>query len=207
MTRLFGSLVFAMALVSLAPQARAQVITYKANLDGPSESPVNSSTATGSVQVVYNPTAHTLRLVGSFTGLGSTSTQAHIHAATTTPFTGTAGVATVTPAFPTFPIGVTSGSFDSTLDLLAAGSYNTPYVTSNGGTPATAEVALASAIASGRAYFNIHSTLIPGGEIRGFLVTAVPEPGSMALTGLAALAGLKFLRRRGRAAEAPAVSA
>lgn len=41
-------------------------------------------------------------------------------------------------------------------------------------------------------YFNIHTTSVPGGEIRGFLV-AVPEPTSL---GLLALGTLGILSRR-----------
>ena len=42
---------------------------------------------------------------------------------------------------------------------------------------------LAGAMAGGQAYWNIHSSSFPGGEIRGFLV-AVPEPGTMTLAGI-----------------------
>ena len=42
-------------------------------------------------------------------------------------------------------------------------------------------------MATGQAYFNIHTVNFGGGEIRGFLITPVPEPGTLVLTGLAAL--------------------
>jgi hypothetical protein len=205
MSRYVGPLVFAVAVLGVAAPAHAQVVTYFANMNGANEAPNPVNTpGTGTATVTYNPTLHTLQLVGSFAGLTSNTTQAHIHAATTTPFTGTAGVATPTPTFAGFTLGGTSGNFNGTLDLTQSSSYNAPFVTANGGTPATAEAALASALATGRAYFNIHTSTNPGGEIRGFL--AVPEPGSLALTGFAALAGFRFLRRRGRAAEAPAAA-
>ena len=73
------------------------------------------------------------------------------------------------------------------LNLAAATSYNPSYITANGGTPATAEIALANAMSSGQAYWNIHSTTFGGGEIRGFLVAA-PEPSSLALLGFGAAA-------------------
>jgi hypothetical protein len=53
--------------------------------------------------------------------------------------------------------------------MLLASSYNPSYVTNNGGTTASAFAALRAAITAGKAYLNIHSTMFPGGEIRGFL--------------------------------------
>jgi len=57
-------------------------------------------------------------------------------------------------------------------------------------------------ILAGRAYINFHTTQFTGGEIRGNIVSAVPEPESYALVlaGLAVIAGVA--RRHGRAAEA-----
>jgi hypothetical protein len=177
--------------------ARAQVIEYIAAMSGPNESPPTTSTATGNVIVDFNPSAHTLRIRGSFQGLTSNTAAAHIHAATATPLTGTAGVATVLPAPPGFPIGVTSGTFDSTLNTLTDAAYNPAYETANGGTAASAEQALQAALFQGKAYFNIHTTNFGGGEIRGFLVLApVPEPGTLALTGVAFAGVLAYRRRR-----------
>jgi hypothetical protein len=106
-----------------------------------------------------------------FSGLTGNTTASHIHAPTAFPFnlTNTAGVATTTPTFAGFPLGVTSGTYSNTLDLTALSSYNPSFVTANGGTAATAEAALTAAIAEGRAYWNVHSSTFPGGEIRGFL--------------------------------------
>src|SRR5437762_82616 len=71
--------------------ANATVITYVANLNGPSESPPNASPGTGSGQVDYDNVAHTLHVHVTFSGLVGTTTASHIHAPTATPGTGTAG--------------------------------------------------------------------------------------------------------------------
>ena len=110
-----------------------------------------------------------MRVQAQFSGLTTGTIASHIHACTASPGTGTASVATTTPTFPGFPLGVTSGSYDRTFDTLSAGTYNPAFVSSHGGTPASAEAALATCLAAGTAYLNIHTTMFPGGEIRGFL--------------------------------------
>jgi hypothetical protein len=79
-------------------------------------------------------------------------------------------VATTTPFFAGFTTGVTFGSYNNTLDMTLAGSYNPSYVTANAAARRPCGVALFAAIAAGKAYLNIHSSFAPGGEIRGFLV-------------------------------------
>jgi len=156
----------------------------------------NPSSGTGFATANYDSTLHTLSLSVNFSGLTGNTTASHIHAATAIAGTGNAGVATTTPSLVGFPLGVTSGSFADTLDLTLASSWNPAYVTAHGGTTAQAETDFIAAINAGKAYWNIHSTFSPGGEIRGFL-TAVPEPGSLALLGLGSVALLfhRGLRR------------
>lgn len=150
----------------------AAPLTYEAILSPE----VTGATGSGTARAVIDATAHTMRVVVNFAGLSGTATVAHIHAATTTAFTGTAGVATTTPSFPGFPSGVTSGSYDQMFDMTLPSSYRAGFITANGGTTTSAETALFSAIADGKAYFNIHSSSFAGGEIRGFFVpSAVPE--------------------------------
>lgn len=189
----FLALVF--AVLGLPSQGLTLPITYTANLDGPSASPPNASPGTGSATVIYDSTAHTLVVQVTFSGLLGTTTAAHIHAATATPLTGTAGVATQVPSFAVFPIGVTSGSYDNTFDLTQGSSWNPAFITANGGTPATAEAAMAAALEAEKAYLNIHTSVSPGGEIRGFLVV-VPAPATLLLfgTGLAGLVGWRRFR-------------
>jgi hypothetical protein len=190
--RIMKKLILSAVMSGCLMAANATVFNYNVTLDGPSESPVNASPGTGTGTVAFDDALNTLTLSLSFSGLVGTTTASHIHAATTTAFSGTAGVATTTPTFAGFPLGVTSGTYNIILDLTLASSYNPAYVTANGGTTASAEAALAAAMASGKAYWNVHSSAFSGGEIRGFLV-AVPEPSSLALLGLGA--GVLALRR------------
>lgn len=150
--------------------AQAAITSYAAYLSGANESPANASPATGFVQVDVDDVAHTMRLSVVFAGLQGTTTASHIHAATAVAGTSTAGVATTTPTFAGFPGGVTSGTYDATLDLTAASSYNPSFVTAHGGTTAGAEAFLLQSIADGKAYLNIHTSMYGGGEIRGFLL-------------------------------------
>lgn len=203
MIRLCGFVSFcAMILFVAAPVAHATVHNYDAFLDGPSEAPHNASPGTGFATVGYDDVAHTLTVDLTFTGLLGTTTASHIHAPTLDPFPlavsgqETAGVATTTPTFAGFPLGVTSGTYHNVLNLTLASSYNPAFVTANGGTTASAEIALTSAIASGKAYWNVHTTVVGGGEIRGFLLP-VPEPSSVVLL-TSAIAGIAFVARRRR---------
>lgn len=178
--------------------AHATIYLFDANLSGPAESPPNASPATGFAQVTFDDVANTMNVDVSFSGLTGTTTASHIHAATLTPGSGTAGVATTTPYFAGFPIGVTSGTYNNTLDMTQASSYNSAYITANGGTVASAETALLSAMLADEAYLNIHTTTFGGGEIRGFL-TLVPEPGVVTLLVVGtAIPAIWRLRHRAR---------
>lgn len=144
---------------------------YTITMSGAQESPSNVSPGTGYGTVLVDTISQTMQLSLSFSGLVGTTTAAFIHSATAVAFTGTAGVATTTPAFAGFPLGVTSGTSFATLDMTQSSSYNSAYVTANGGTTAAAFCALSSGIDAGKAYFNIHTVTFPGGEIRGFIVS------------------------------------
>lgn len=179
-SRVFCShLLLAAAIVLVAgafSPANAAVLFYRGSLSGANEFPVNASPGVGNVEVTIDNVANTMHIAAVFSGLNGTTTACHIHAPTTVALTGTASVATTTPFFAGFPIGVTSGSYDNVLDLTQTASYNSPFVTANGGTAAGAEAALLADIAAGKAYFNLHSTSVPGGEVRSFLVPFDPTP-------------------------------
>ncbi|MBT9496184.1 CHRD domain-containing protein [Zoogloea oleivorans] len=175
-----------------APLAQADLLVYSADLTPE----ITGATGSGTATVTIDTVLHSMLVNVVFSGLSGVTTAAHIHCCTAVPGTGTAGVATQTPTFSGFPGGVSAGTYLNTFDLTLPGSWNTTFVNNNGGTPALAEVVLLAGLEDERTYLNIHTNLFPGGEIRGFLVRNVAEPGSMALLGLA-VSGLMITRRRG----------
>lgn len=175
----FG-LVALLASACLIGPSPTRADVFATILSGPAEAPPNASPGFGFAVVTFDPVAHILRVEASFSGLLGPTTAAHIHSATAVAGTGTAGVATQTPTFMGFPTGVTSGVYDATFDTSLAASWNAAYITANGGTTAGAEAALFAGLTGGKAYFNLHTSVFPGGEIRGFL-TAVPEPSPLPL--------------------------
>jgi hypothetical protein len=200
---------FGVALIAAAatqtPATQAALLTFTTSLSGAAESPPNASPGTGTAIVTINDVTHNMLVQVDFSGLIGTSTNSHIHCCTANPFdvTQTAIVATKTPTFPGFPSGVASGTYHHAFDLLpatATDTYNAAFVAAHGGTVAGAEAALIQGLEQGRAYLNVHSSLFPAGEIRGFLQqVAVPEPSSLML--LAALCcGMITLARHRRSA-------
>lgn len=172
-------------------------INYATTLSGANEVPPNTSTGTGTATVDVDTALNTMRVQVDFSGLSAPTTAAHIHCCTTDPQAGNAGVATTVPTFSMFPLDVMAGTYDMTLDLLSASSYNPAFVTAHGGTPATAEADLLAGLAAGTAYLNIHTTANPAGEIRGFLIAApIPEPGHLGMLamGLALIVGARRWR-------------
>jgi CHRD domain-containing protein/PEP-CTERM motif-containing protein len=182
----------ATALLLSVPATHAIPITFVASLEGANEVPPVVSPGAGFTTVVLDPTAQTLQINVTFSGLTSNVTAAHIHCCA--PLGTNVGVATTIPAFPGFPLGVTSGNYSSAVfDLTQPTIFNPAFVTSQGGLiPAAA--ALTAGIQTGMTYLNIHTVNFPGGEIRGQLFAA-PEPSTILLLG-SGLAGLLLWGRR-----------
>jgi len=176
-----------LTLLACAGTATASTIKYVAVMNGANEAPPNASPGTGIAYVTIDDVLNTMLIEASFAGLTTPNTNAHIHCCTASPFTGTAGVATTTPTFTDFPSGTTSGIYTHLFDLTLATSWNPAFVTAHGGTTAGAEADFLAGMATGRTYFNIHTTQFGGGEIRGFL-QPVPEPATLTLVGLGAAA-------------------
>ena len=197
MRRIALFLVVGAALWLPAQVATATPITFTANLIGANESPPTGSPGTGHATVVLDPVANTLHVDVTFSGLEAGTTASHIHCCLPSPEAPgiNVGVATTTPTFPGFPLGVTAGTYSHDFSLLDPATYNPAFVTLEGGTILSARNALVAGIEAGETYLNIHTTLFPGGEIRGFLV---PEAATFLLfsAGLAGLAGVAWRRHR-----------
>lgn len=170
------------------------MLTWQTSLSGLVESPPNASPGTGSAQVDIDTVVKTMRVQVTFSGLLGNTTASHVHAATASPNTGTAGVATELPLFTGFPTGVTAGSYDHTFDMTQLSSWNINYVNANGGTTDSALTAFIAALNAEKAYLNVHTQAFPSGEIRGFM-HAVPEPATMSLLGLALIPALRRRKR------------
>ena len=166
---------------ALAQGAHAALITYHSSLGAGGA----GRHGTGFVTLVFDDVADTLSIQSAWSGLSGTTTVAHIHCCTASPFTGTAGVAVTPGTLPGFPTGVSSGSYSRVIDLTQTASFTAAFLGASGGTVEGAVERLLSNLDAGRAYFNIHSTTFGGGEIRGFPLRVVPEPGTLALLALA----------------------
>ena len=185
-------------LVLFSAVAKADQLTFTATLTGAQEVPPSGSAGIGSALVTLDTVTNLLTVNVSFSGLGSPTIASHIHCCA--PPGVNAMVATTVPTFPGFPLGVTTGTYLNTFDLTLASSFNPAFITAHGGTVFGAQSALIAGLTSGQTYLNIHTSQFPGGEIRGQLLQAVPEPATLLMftTGILGAAGALRRHRKQR---------
>lgn len=133
------------------------------------------TTASGYASLVLNDDRSQLSVDMSFTRFSSPNLFAHIHCCA--PATGNGPFAI---DFVGFPVGTLTGSYSRTFDLNSLATFGGGFVAANGGSLASVRDAFLTGFEGGQAYVNIHSTLNPGGEVRG-QIAAVPEPASWAM--------------------------
>ncbi|HOY76998.1 CHRD domain-containing protein [Dokdonella sp.] len=165
--RFVALLAAALSFAGATPCAFGQVV-YTTTLSGAAEVPPNASTGVGSATITYFPATSMMTVSTSFSGLSGVATAAHIHCCTSS--TTNAGVATQTPNFDGFPIGIAAGTYEHTFGMTLSSSYNPAFVTASGGSVTAALQRLLEGMGNRTAYFNIHSMSFPGGELRGNLV-------------------------------------
>lgn len=184
---------FILALAAASTAVAAPVDpSYRAVASGALESPPNASPGTSLVTIDLGGKEMFVDM--PFRDLDGTTTEAHIHCCTSSPFTGTAPVAV---PFTDFPTGVTAGTYNKSIPLGDAISWDPAFVSAHGGTVASASSAFLDGVNANEAYVNIHTNLYPNGEIRGWLVAAPPVPETAEWSMLAVgLAGLMWMSRR-----------
>ncbi len=165
------SLAASMALLPTR-SARADLITYQAFLTSAQEAPPTSSIGTGIGIVILDTVADTIKVDLSWINLTSNATVAHIH--------GPASPGVNGPVL--FPF---TGVPASTVGAIPEQTF-------------AITAAQIGFLQAGLFYFNVHSRLSPGGEIRGQIVaTAIPEPSPILLSSVFGMMvwGGRLLRR------------
>ena len=160
--------------------AAANLINFKATLNGAGENPPNGSPGTGVLFATLDDVLNTLTVHEVFSGLTAPASAAHIHCCQ--PPGANAPVVLPFGAGIGFPVGATAGTFDHTFTLATdlTGISVSAFLTG---------------LFAGTAYGNIHNANFPVGEIRGQLI-AVPEPATTLLLGLG-FGALALTRRIG----------
>jgi hypothetical protein len=166
MKKLLASLVVIGALTASVASAQS---TFQAFLTGLGENPPNGSPGSGFGTVVLNAAQNQITVDENWSGLLAAATASHIHGP------GGAG----TNAGVIFPF--------SGVPAATAGAIPTQSFAIN--------ATQVGYLFSGYLYMNVHTSVFPGGEIRGQLLL-VPEPSTLTLTGVGLAGAVPFLRRR-----------
>lgn len=182
MYRIIRTISLAGLLLQTGAQAAILHYTTPLGLSGAQEVPARATPASGTGSLSYDTTTLLLDVTLSWAGLLAPASAAHIHCCSGP---GANGPVAVDFGGAGFPIGATSGSFGHTFDLALASSFGGGFLGSFGGDVNAARSALVAGLSGNAAYFNIHTQVFPGGEIRGNIVqTTVPQPGTLALLGI-----------------------
>lgn len=134
----------ALAVLTAATPALAEVLSYHAELAGSREVPPNDSKATGRVVASYDTTTRKLVYTIEFEGLSGEAISAHFHG-------------TATPG--------TNGGLELAVPALSASPIRGEAVLGD---------AQAADLEKDMWYLNIHSAAFPMGEIRGRLTAESP---------------------------------
>ena len=171
---LLSILITSLAILCLASQAQAASNNFNFTLSGAEQVPPNASAGTGSCNVVLDDVTGAVSVSCNFSGLSSVATAAHIH--------GLAGP------------GINAG----VILALTATAATSGTITGNG----IISAAQVTGMIGGLTYINLHSSMYPGGELRGQVTTtSSPIPSTsnsflFAMVILLLLAGAFALRRR-----------
>ena len=196
--------VLALAAMAVAPAAQADIWQFTATMAGVNENPPHNLPANGLAVLNYDNhgTADLLDDTYDFSmavfELSGPPTAFHIHGAATLTENAPVRVGLDSPPFMSTVMGTTlmvSGN-DVPVPTIPA----TPATAVNAGHPA---MSFLDMLNGGLAYVNVHTALVPSGELRGQLMAVnttapVPEPATygLLLAGLAAL-GAVAGRRKG----------
>jgi hypothetical protein len=177
--------IFSAIVLCFVVCASADAGVFVGSLTGAQENPPVPTTGSGSGTAVYDKATQMLHVNMSYSGLLAPTTDAHIHCCSTSLGTN-AGVAIGFTGAGGFVTGSTSGNYSHSFDLSLASTYAPGYFAASGGTVLQARDRLLNSMRDGVddgsniAYFNIHTTFRPGGEIRGN-ISPIPEPASVLL--------------------------
>ena len=147
----------AAAPASTSTPATSKIVNFRATMNGANEFPANTSTGSGAFTATLDTETSVFTYDFTFTGLSAGVSNGHIHGPAFA--TGNAGTTINFNTLPgaTFSFGATSGTGRGTVTLAAT-------------TQITAAIngdSLKKLLLDGMTYVNIHTTAIPGGEIRG----------------------------------------
>jgi CHRD domain/Secretion system C-terminal sorting domain len=124
------------------PQLTQAQIKISGTLSGKNEIPANASTATGTIDGIFDPWSRVIAFRVEFAGLTANASAAHFHSAPA----GTNGPVVLDFVSQGFPVGAKSGEYVKVLTLTETQAVD---------------------LMNGNIYINIHNPSFPGGEIRG----------------------------------------